>query len=58
MPTYLANSHINNKTLCHILPKWKPDNLKIDALYSSRKNLPLTVRSLIDDLTEYFIKTS
>jgi hypothetical protein len=40
------------------IAKMKTHDLKIDALYSSRKNLPLTVRSLIDDLTEYFIKTA
>lgn len=55
-PTYLANSHIKNKSLCQILPEWKPINLKIYALYSSRKHLPLTIRSLIDYLGEYFAK--
>lgn len=53
-PTYLVNTHLTNKTLCHVLPEWKPNDLTIYALYSSRKHLPPAVRTLIDYLTEYF----
>ncbi len=56
-PTYLANKYIKEKKLSQILPDWKPNDLKIYALYSSRKHLPLTVRALIDYLTDYFKNT-
>ncbi|MGH1460727.1 MAG: LysR family transcriptional regulator [Neptuniibacter sp.] len=53
-PTYLANKHIQEKKLNQILPNWKPNALKIYALYASRKHIPPAVRALIDYLTEYF----
>jgi DNA-binding transcriptional LysR family regulator len=53
-PTYLANRYINDGSLCHVLPEWKPKDLIIYALYSSRKHLPPTVRALIDHLEIYF----
>lgn len=53
-PTYLANKYIQKKELSQILPDWKPNALKIYALYASRKHIPPAVRALIDHLTEYF----
>ncbi|RNF52070.1 LysR family transcriptional regulator [Marinomonas hwangdonensis] len=55
-PTYLANRYINDGSLCHVLPEWKPKDLIIYALYSSRKHLSPNVRALIDHLESYFAK--
>ncbi|SMF09464.1 transcriptional regulator, LysR family [Alteromonadaceae bacterium Bs31] len=55
-PTYLANPYIKAGQLCHLLPEWKPNDLKIYVLYSSRKHLSPTIRSLIDFLESYFSK--
>lgn len=57
-PTYLANRYINDGSLCHVLPEWKPKDLIIYALYSSRKHLSPSVRALIDHLEIYFAKHS
>lgn len=53
-PTYLASRYINHGSLCHVLPEWKPKDLIIYALYSSRKHLSPNVRALIDHLESYF----
>lgn len=53
-PTYLANKYIESGTLQPVLSDWKPANLTIYALYSSRKYQSPTVRALIDYLQEYF----
>lgn len=56
-PTYLANPYIKNGQLYHLLPDWKPNDLKIYVLYSSRKHLSPTIRSLINYLETYFQDT-
>lgn len=53
-PTYLANQYIESGTLQPVLSEWKPADLTIYALYSSRKHQSPTVRALIDYLHEYF----
>lgn len=53
-PTYLASHYINDGSLCHVLPEWKPKDLIIYALYSSRKYLSSNVRALINHLESYF----
>lgn len=53
-PCYLANSHIKSQQLVALLPDWKPNTMKVYALYSSRKYLLPTVRALIDYLEAYF----
>jgi len=53
-PTYLANQYIESGQLQQVLPDWKPDDLTIYVLYSSRKYMSPTVRALIDYLSEYF----
>ncbi|MGB0781886.1 MAG: LysR family transcriptional regulator [Marinomonas sp.] len=55
-PTYLANRYIQDGRLQHLLPDWKPKDLMIYALYSSRKHLSPNVRALIDHLERYFAK--
>jgi len=54
LPTYLVNRYINDGRLCHVLPEWKPKDMDIYALYSSRKHLSPNVRALIDHLEQYF----
>ena len=56
-PTYLANQYIKSGQLQQVLPNWKPDDLIIYALYSSRKYMSPTVRTLIDYLSDYFSET-
>lgn len=52
-PCYLANNYIKEGLLSTVLPNWKPNDLKIYALYSSRKYLSPAVRALIDYLNDY-----
>lgn len=53
-PTYLVKDYIKSGELVSVLPDWKPNNLTVYALYSSRKHLSPTVRALIDYLKDYF----
>ena len=53
-PCYLANSYIADGLLNIVLPDWKPNDMKIYVLYSSRKHLSPSVRALIDYLDSYF----
>ncbi|WP_411861582.1 LysR substrate-binding domain-containing protein [Vibrio sp. MACH09] len=53
-PTYLVNQYIESGQLQQVLPDWKPNDLTIYVLYSSRKYMSPTVRALIDYLSEYF----
>lgn len=53
-PTYLVNGYIKAGQLETLLPDWKPNDMKVYALYSSRKHLLPTVRALIDFLEDYF----
>lgn len=55
-PTYLVNRYIKEGRLSHVLSEWKPKDLTIYALYSSRKHLSPTVRALIDHLRGYFLE--
>ncbi|MEF1228307.1 LysR substrate-binding domain-containing protein, partial [Vibrio fortis] len=53
-PIYLVNRYIKDGLLEQVLPDWKPDELTIYVLYSSRKYMSPTVRALIDHLSGYF----
>lgn len=53
-PFYLVNQYIKDGLLEQVLPDWKPDDLTIYVLYSSRKYMSPTVRALIDHLSDYF----
>ena len=55
-PTYMANKMIQKGDLVQVLPDWQPNDMKIYALYSSRKFLAPSVRAFIDFLDEYFKK--
>lgn len=55
-PTYLVEDYLKSGKLVVVLPHWQPDELKIYALYASRKHQSLAVRALIDYLEAYFQK--
>lgn len=55
-PTYMANKLIQRGELVNVLPEWKPNDMKVYALYSSRKFLAPTVRAFIDFMDDYFSK--
>lgn len=55
-PTYLVEDYLKSGKLVVVLPHWQPDELKIYALYVSRKHQSLAVRALIDYLEAYFQK--
>ncbi|MCG9771085.1 LysR family transcriptional regulator [Pseudoalteromonas piscicida] len=56
-PTYLVNRYIKSGELKPVLPDWKPSDMNIYVLYSSRKYMSPTVRALIDYLSHYFANT-
>ncbi|MDH5975548.1 substrate binding domain-containing protein [Vibrio splendidus] len=53
-PTYLANKYIESSKLPPVLSEWKPADLTIYALYSSRKYQSPIIRALINFLQKYF----
>ncbi|EGA64067.1 LysR family transcriptional regulator [Vibrio brasiliensis] len=53
-PTYLVSQYLKNGQLKQVLPDWKPDDMTVYVLYSSRKHMRPAVRSLIDYLSDYF----
>lgn len=53
-PTYLVAQKIRKGELVQVLPEWKPNDMSIYALYSSRKFLSPTVRAFIDFIEHYF----
>lgn len=57
-PTYMANKKIQKGDLVQVLPDWKPNDMSIYALYSSRKFLAPTVRAFIDFIDDYFNKNT
>jgi DNA-binding transcriptional LysR family regulator len=57
-PTYMANKKIQKGDLVQVLPDWKPNDMSIYALYSSRKFLAPTVRAFIDFVDDYFNKNT
>lgn len=53
-PMYLVEGALADGRLVHVLPDWKPNDLTIYALYSSRKYLAPATRAFIDHLTLCF----
>lgn len=53
-PTYLVSQYLKNGQLKQVLPDWKPDDMTVYVLYSSRKHMRPAVRGLIDYLSDYF----
>jgi DNA-binding transcriptional LysR family regulator len=53
-PTYLVQDYINSGKLEVVLPQWQVPELAIQALYPSRKHLPLPLRAFLDFLATHF----
>ncbi len=53
-PKYLVTKHLQSGELVEVLPSWKPKDMQVYVLYSSRKNMPPAVRAFIDHLSDYF----
>ena len=49
-PTYLANPHLAQGRLVHVLPDWPVPRMTIYALYTSRRFLSPAVRAFLDFL--------
>ena len=49
-PTYLANPHLAQGRLVHVLPDWQVPRMTIYALYTSRRFLSPAVRAFLDFL--------
>lgn len=53
-PTYLVQPLLQSGQLEWVLPDWRPQPLDVHALYSSRRHLPVAVRTLLDFLVRHF----
>lgn len=53
-PRYLVSDYLKGGELRQLLPEWKPDDLNIYVLYSSRKHMSSVIRTLIDYLSAYY----
>lgn len=54
LPTYLVAESLRSKALIRLLPDAKPRELNLNAVYTSRKHMPATLRSMLDFLAERF----
>lgn len=54
MPTYMVAPLIRSGQLVVVLPEFKPRDLSIYALYTSRKNMSAALRAMLDFLVERF----
>jgi DNA-binding transcriptional LysR family regulator len=55
-PWYLVADYIASGLLQPVLANWKPNDLEVYALYSSRKHLLPETRALIDHLQDYLLE--
>jgi DNA-binding transcriptional LysR family regulator len=53
-PLYLVQDLLAQGELIAVLPDWQPASMGIHALYPSRRQLPLAMRSLLDFLQQHF----
>ena len=53
-PTYMVKQDLAAGRLETVLPEFKPVGVDIYAVFPSRKNLPVRVRTFLDFLTEWF----
>lgn len=51
-PTYAAAQYIRSGALVHLLPDYEMAELDLYAVYTSRRHLPATTRTLVDFLAE------
>ena len=54
VPTYLVANALRSGTLVRLLPEAKPRELSLNAVYTSRKHMPATLRSMLDFLVQRF----
>ncbi len=54
LPTYLAAEKLRSGELIRLLPEARPMTLDLNAVYTSRKHMPATLRSMLDSLAERF----
>jgi len=54
LPTYQAADALRRGELVRLLPQAKPRELNLNAVYTSRKHMPATLRSMLDFLAERF----
>jgi DNA-binding transcriptional LysR family regulator len=54
LPTFLAAPLIRRGELVSLLPDHQPQDLGIHAVYTSRKHMPATLRTMLDFLVECF----
>lgn len=57
-PTYLANDYIAAGKLVALLPEWSVPEFAINALYPSRRHLPVALRTFLDFLVKRFENTA
>ncbi|MCE1005166.1 LysR family transcriptional regulator [Pseudomonas monteilii] len=54
LPTYQAADALRRGELVRLLPEAKPRELNLNAVYTSRKHMPPTLRSMLDFLVQRF----
>ncbi|MCU1721151.1 LysR family transcriptional regulator [Pseudomonas sp. 5P_5.1_Bac1] len=54
LPTYLSAGKLRSGELIRLLPQARPMTLNLYAVYTSRKHMPATLRSMLDFLAERF----
>ncbi|MCW2269969.1 MULTISPECIES: LysR family transcriptional regulator [Pseudomonas] len=54
LPTYQTAAALRSGELVRLLPKARPQELNLTAVYTSRKHMPATLRSMLDFLAERF----
>lgn len=54
LPTYLSAGKVRSGELIRLLPDARPRALSLNAVYTSRKHMPATLRSMLDFLAERF----
>lgn len=54
LPTYQAAGALRSGELIRLLPEARPRELNLNAVYTSRKHMPATLRSMLDFLAQRF----
>ncbi|MDR6713043.1 DNA-binding transcriptional LysR family regulator [Pseudomonas hunanensis] len=54
LPTYQAAGALRNGELVRLLPEAQPRELNLNAVYTSRKHMPASLRSMLDYLAQRF----
>ena len=54
LPTYQAAAALRSGELVRLLPHARPRELTLNAVYTSRKHMPATLRSMLDFLAQRF----